>query len=363
MHLLEEKIFANALNQLPGLGPVRLTQLYSSFGSWAKAWANSPQTYAQAGIPLKTINEIITKKSKINPEQSFAEMTRRGIEVVLNTEKNYPELLKEISSAPPLLYVRGNKAVLNSLGMAVVGTRKISLYGKQICEELVNGLVQNNISIVSGLAYGVDAAALTACVENDGKAIAVLASDLDNTSISPRVNFNLAQKIMKNGCLVSEYPLGAETHKQNFPVRNRLISGLAVGTVVVEADLESGSLITADFALEQNREVFAVPGSIFSQTSRGTNELIRKGAHIVTGIGSILDELNLTNSELLEDVPMDTTEEEQSILSHLSKEPIQIEELIRTLKLPARKISASLTMLEMKGRVKNLGGTKYIKIR
>jgi DNA processing protein len=271
--------------------------------------------------------------------------------------------LLEIAAPPPLLYVRGDKSVLNSTTVSVVGTRKISLYGKQVCEELISGLAQNNLTVVSGLAYGIDAEALNVCVKNEGRCIAVLASDLDNLSISPRTNFQLAQKIIQHGCLVSEYPLGMSVQKQNFPIRNRIISGLSLATVVIEADLESGSLITAHHALEQNREVFAVPGSIFSPTSRGTNELIRKGAHMAHSIGSILEELNLEGITPIEAESYEVSAEERLLLDHLSREPVQIEDLIRSVRLPAGQVNASLTILEMKGRVKNLGGAKYVRIR
>lgn len=363
MHLLEAKIFANALNQIPELGSVRLSLLYAYFGSWAKAWTANAQGYLEAGLPQIVVSKIIARKNKINPEQSFAELTRRQIEIVLNVESEYPQLLKEIAAPPPLLYVRGNKKVLNNLSLGMVGTRKISLYGKQVCREIVEGLVQNNFTIISGLAFGVDAEVLNACIENEGTAIAVLASDLNDNNIAPRSNFQLAHKIIKNGCLVSEYALGASVQKQNFPIRNRIISGMSIGTIVVEADLESGSLITANYALEQNREVFAVPGSIFSAVSRGTNELIRKGAHIVTGVGSVLDELNIDPATIEVPIDMEPTENEQLILAKLSKDPIQIEELIQELKISASDLNVNLTILEMKGRVKNLGGAKYIKIR
>jgi DNA processing protein len=283
--------------------------------------------------------------------------------VILETEPEYPQLLKEISAPPPILYVRGDKSVLNSTTIAMVGTRKISLYGKQVCQELAVGLVQNNVTLVSGLAFGVDAEALSAAVQNGGRAVAVLASDLDNTSISPRSNFQLSQKIIQTGCLISEYPLGTSVQKQNFPIRNRIIAGLSLATIVVEADRDSGALITANYALEQNREVFAVPGSIFSDVSHGTNELIRKGAHIVTGIGSVFDELNLAESAPLATENFEVTAEERLLLDHLSRSPRHLEDLIRAVKLPASVVNSNLTLLEMKGRVKNMGSAQYIKIR
>jgi DNA processing protein len=363
MNLLDEKIYANALNQLPGLGAASLNKLFAHFGSFTKAWQAEVHTYRSAGIPEKTIIQIIPNKSKINPEQLFAELARRQIEVLLIQEKDYPQLLRQIIPATPIIYVRGHKKILNSTAVAVVGTRKMSSYGRSATEEIVSGLVQSGISIVSGLAFGVDSVALETAVENGGKAIAVLASDLDNLSISPRSNFQLAQKIMETGCLVSEFPLGFNVQKQNFPIRNRIISGLSLGTLVVEADTESGALITSNFALEQNREVFAIPGSIFSPVSRGTNQLIKNGAKLVNSAYDILEELNLSSLEISAPIILETTAVEEQILQLLTHEPIHIDDLIKTVKLNTATINANLTLLEMKGRVKNLGGAKYIKVR
>jgi len=360
---LANRLFGNAFNLIPGIGPATLTRLLNHFGGFEAAWFGLFVEYIKAGLSEKIANHILLTKPQINPEKSFAELARRQIEIISLDEPEYPALLKEIASAPPLLYIRGRKDVLKQLGLGVVGTRKISPYGKLICDELVAGLVQNNLSIVSGLAYGVDAHALNVCLQQGGTPIAVLASDLDNLSIAPKSNFQLAQKILDQGCLVSEYPLGFKVQRQNFPIRNRIIAGLSLGTLVIEADEDSGSLITAQFALEQNREVFAVPGSIFSQTSRGTNALIKKGAKLVTGIADILDELNLSPVTVPEAPETSADEEEQSILTILTREGLHINDIIKSVNLTAQKINAKLTILEMKNRVKNLGNGRFAKLR
>jgi DNA processing protein len=360
---LEAKIFANAFNLIPELGPISLQKLTNHFESWHSAWIAGSGKYIDAELPAKTISQIIAKKPTINPEQSFAELTRRQIEVLLSTDQDYPQLLKEIHAAPPILYVRGKKSGLNKLAVAVVGTRKISNYGRAATEEIVLGLVENGVAIVSGLAFGIDAVALETASHNDGVAIAVLASDLDNASISPRSNFNLALKILENGCLVSEYPLGMLVQKQNFPIRNRIIAGLSLGTLVVEADAQSGALITANFALEQNREVFAIPGSIFSPTSRGTNQLIKTGAKLVSSAYDILEELKLDTAALSEPVISEANADEQLILATLNRDGVHINDLIKATKLPTKTVNAALTVLEMKNRVKNLGNGLYAKIR
>lgn len=360
---LPNRIFGNALNLIPGIGAVSLTRLLNHFGGFEPAWFAGTLEYRLAGLSEKLITQVQEAKLKIHPEKTFAELARKQIEVLTINEPEYPYLLREIHSAPPLLYIRGNKQLLKPAGVGVVGTRKISGYGKLCCEELVTGLIQNNLSIISGLAYGVDAHALNLCVNQGGTPIAVLASDLDDLSISPKSNFQLAQKIIRNGCLVSEYALGSFSHKQNFPVRNRIISGLALGTLVIEADIDSGSLITANYALEQNREVFAVPGPIFSPGSRGTNQLLKKGAKLVTSAGDILDELNLSPVTVPELPETAFDEEEKSILSILTREGVHIDEIIKTLALTANAINAKLTILEMKNRIKNLGGGYFAKLR
>jgi DNA processing protein len=360
---LANRIFGNAFNLIPAIGAITLSRLLNHFGSFESAWFANPSDYLSAGIPEKLSKLILESRSRINPEKAFAELARRQIEVLLITEPFYPTLLKEIHAAPPLLYIRGRKEILNQPSIGVVGTRKISPYGKLCCDEFITGLVQNNLSIISGLAFGVDAQALNLCIDQGGSAVAVLASDLDDLSISPKSNFQLAQKIIQTGCLVSEYALGSLSHKQNFPVRNRIISGLSLGTLVIEADLDSGSLITANYALEQNREVFAIPGPIFAPGSRGTNQLLKKGAKLVTSTADIMDELNLSPVSMPELPETATDEEEKSILSMLTREGIHIDEIIKTVKLTANAINAKLTILEMKNRVKNLGGGYFAKLR
>ncbi|MBX4191406.1 MAG: DNA-processing protein DprA [Candidatus Doudnabacteria bacterium] len=364
MNLLDEKIYGNSLNLIPGLGPVNLNRLRNHFGGFVKAWQGEEIDFQQAGLQPQAISQIIANKSKINPEQAFAEVTRRQIEIILPEENSYPQLLKEIIPAPPILYIRGKKEFLKSTSIAVVGTRKMTSYGQMVCEDICSGLTTNGITIVSGLAFGIDAIALDTAVKNSGPAIAVLASDLDNFSISPRSNLTLAQKIIENGCLVSEYALGNGVQKGNFIVRNRIISGLSLGTLVIEADASSGALITANHALEQNRGVFAIPGSIYSQVSRGTNQLIKQGAKLVNSVYDVLEDLNLDVSNLPDNEEMIATNEiEVQILQFLTKEPVHIDDLIKTVKLPPSQINANLTILEMKGRIKNLGGAKYVKIR
>lgn len=357
------KIHANALNLIPELGPIKLAKLLAFFGNFPLAWTATKKEYLQTSLDEKTINQIIAKKNEIDPVDSYEALKKAGIDILLITDSDYPKLLLEIPNPPPILYFRGNKKLLSLQSIAVVGTRLISLYGKQACEEIVSALSQNGINIVSGLAFGVDAESLATALECGKSPVAVLASSIDNNSISPRANFNLAQKIISSGCLISEYPLGSQVQKQNFPIRNRIISGLSLGTLIIEADEESGSLITANYALEQGREVFAIPGSIFSRTSRGTNKLIQKGAKLITNANDILEELNidLASIEVIE--KFEETPEEAELLEHLSREPVHVNLIIQNIQKPASAVNATLTLLEMKGRIKNIGGARYVRIR
>lgn len=360
----EEQIYANALNLIPQIGPISLMRLFEHFGSFRAAFEAKRTEYVAAGLNPKLAEQIAAQKPHIDPVSAYAQLAQTGIDTILTNTGEYPDALKEITAAPPILYIRGHKQVLQSPMIAVVGTRKLTSYGKQAAVEIVTGLVNAGLTVVSGLAYGIDAEALGAAVDLSGGAVGVLASSIDDDSISPRANFQLAQRIFDHGCVISEHGLNAPVAKGNFPVRNRIISGLCMGTVVIEADLDSGSLITANYALEQNREVFAVPGSIFSEVSRGTNNLIKSGAKLVTNYMDILDELNLESApQILAEIPTETSEQEQFIIQNLSREPIHIDDLVRVLKMPASEVNSALVMLEMKGRVRNLGGAKFVKIK
>jgi DNA processing protein len=359
-----EQIYANALNLIVQLGAVRLGHLLKHFGSFKKAWDTNRAGYVSIGFNPKLVEQIVSRKLEIDPPAEYGKLGKHGIEAVLINSSDYPETLKEISAAPPIIYARGNLSALNTTAVGVVGTRKITNYGKLATEEITAGLVNSGVTIVSGLAFGVDAQALSTAVELGGICIGVLASPLDNQSIAPKSNFQLAEKILERGCLVSEYPLEASVQVQNFPIRNRIIAGLSLGTLVVEGDTDSGALITANYSLEQNREVFAVPGSIFSNVSKGPNNLIKKGAKLVSSAQDILEELNL---DLIPTPKFELNEgsntQEQVIMENLTREPIHIDELTRQLNMPASEINATLVMLEMKGRVRNLGGAKFVKIR
>ena len=245
----------------------------------------------------------------------------------------------------------------------MVGARKYTNYGERAIEKIVYNLVKNNLNIISGLALGIDALAHSACLNANGNTVAVLGTGIDKQSFYPFANRYLAEKIISTGgAIISEFPLGTEPLRYNFPQRNRVISGLSFGTLVVEAAEKSGALITARCACEQNREDFAVPGSIFSDMSAGSNELIKQGAKPVTKAEDILETLDLKNinNYIKNTKIIAESEEEKIILKYLSLEAIHIDELIRLTKLNTSIISSTLVMMEMKGAIKNLGNMQYV---
>lgn len=283
------------------------------------------------------------------------------------SEKDYPKLLKEISDPPKILYYKGTISPEENC-FAVVGTRRYSPYGKQVTLEMTGDLAEAGLTIVSGLAPGIDTFAHQAAVERtrlrqgfggQGRTIAVLGTGLDEKSIYPKQNIKLTQKIIElGGCLISEYPPGTRGTNFTFPQRNRIISGLSLGVLIVEAKEKSGSLITANFAFNQNRKVFAVPGPIHSLNSKGPHSLIKRNARLVENANDILKELGLTPLEEKQEIKGETPEE-SLILEALLEEALYIDKIVEKTKLNAAAILSTLAILEIKGKVKNLGGNIY----
>lgn len=339
----KEKILLNALNLAFQNNFLQLASFLKHFSSYEEAW--------------RKLSSL--KKISFSPQDAWQELEKRQIAFSLLGEDNYPSLLKEIAFPPRGIYYQGN-LFPEMIPLAVVGTRKVSDYGRIVTEKIVKELIPYNILIVSGLAYGVDTIAHYTAVKNGGKTIAVLGSGLDH--ISPASNLRLAQKIIHQGALVSEYPLGTISYPSYFPWRNRIISGLSRGTLVIEAPKKSGALITARFALEQNREVFAIPGSIFNSNSEGTNKLIQQGAKLVSLVQDILEEFNIPLKPPSSFHP--SLEEEENKIYHCFSPatPLTIDKIAEKLKLPPAEILAKLSILELKGLVKSIAGGRYLKI-
>lgn len=275
------------------------------------------------------------------------------------TDEHYPAELKKIPSAPKILYYRGEFLKPDELCLAIVGTRRASPYGKQVTLDLTRDISEEQITIVSGLAPGIDTFAHQTCVENKKRTIAVLGTGLDEKSIYPQQNVSLAENIIKQGgCLISEYPPGTPGYPNNFRQRNRIISGLSLGVVVVEAKEKSGSLITANFAKLQNKKLFAVPGPIYTLNSQGPNKIIKEGGTLVESAQDIFDVLGIEKQKV---APKEETKNptEKAILLAIKEEALYIDKIIEKTKLPAPTVATTLALLEISGKVRNLGGNIY----
>lgn len=358
-----EHKFYNAFNIIPQVGPMRFAKICAYFDSLETAWQANLQEFRNAGIELVIAEKIISKRKEISPDQEMEKLEKENIEIMTKNDKLYPALLKEISSAPAILYYKG-QLQKDEIAIGIVGSRKVSTYGMQATTKLARELSGNNITIVSGMALGIDGIAHRECLKLGKRTIAVLGGGIDEKSIYPASNRQIAKEIISNGAIISEYPIGTPSLRQHFAIRNRIISGLSLGILIIEAAQSSGTLITAKFALEQNREIFAVPGSIFSKTSTGTNNLIRLGAKLVTRIEDITEELNLNSLFKFEkkDQIIPDNDEEALILENLSPdEPLHIDQLAKITKMNVMALSGLLTLMEIKGKVKNIGGMRYVR--
>lgn len=277
-------------------------------------------------------------------------------------DENYPAQLREIPSPPKSLYIRGHIPEGKPM-IGIVGTRRCTPYGKRVTEHIVKGLVRAGCVIVSGMAIGIDSEAHKAALASGGETVAVVGSGIDESVVYPASNKGLAKEIEKHGAVLSEFDPYARSETFYFPQRNRVISGLSLGVVVIESKERGGSLITANFALDQNRDVFAVPGSIYWETSMGPNNLIKQGAKPITCAEDILEELNLSFPDSQTNNIIAENPTEQKILDVFSKNPnahIHIDAIIEGSKLPPADISSAITMMEISDKVKNLGGDYYI---
>jgi DNA processing protein len=359
-----ERTYWIAFAAIRGIGRVRIQQLEEHFGTLAEAWRGTPGELKAAGLDEAALRAITQSRSAIEPEAAAAKLAPHGIQAVTWHDDVYPRLLREIYDKPPVIFIRGQMQQCDDWSVAVVGTRRVTVYGRQVAEGISRELAANRVTVVSGLARGVDAVAHRAALEAGGRTIAVLACGLDR--VYPPEHKRLAEQISERAALISEYPPGTEPRGDYFPRRNRILSGLSLGVLVVEGDVKSGAMITARQALEQNREVFAVPGSIYSPNSRGTNKLIQDGeAKLTLGVQDILAELNLTMAEhqiqAAELMPADETEE--AVLRQLGAEPMHVDELRRACGLPIATVTSALAMMELKGLVKLVGQMNYVRSR
>ncbi len=359
----EEKKYWVALSQCPGIGPLRFLSLYSRLQKHSvtiKTFWHLPESQVTEIISSKSILEsLLQHRQTFTVEENWKKLQTQKIHVVSFTEDEYPILLREIPDKPPVLYVKGSLHSINQKPYAIVGTRNITPYGTFVTKKIVQDLVKNSCSIISGFMYGVDAVAHQTAIEEGGYTVGVLGFGFNH--MYPPNHAKLAEKVLEHGgALMTEYFIDHAPHPGNFPARNRIVAGLSLGIVVTEAAKKSGSKITAQFALEYGRDVFAVPGAITSQYSDGTKDLINDGAKLVTSAEDILHEMQessspITLATLLEKCQLDI---DKNILSALFAQPLEIDELSQLMKTPVSQIAVRLSVLELDGVIVQAQG-KY----
>ena len=353
-----------AFTRIPSLGPARFQLLQQHFGTLEQAWNASAAEFKATGLGQAVVTAVVSLRPKIDPSSEMERLERAGVQPLNLDHPHYPPRLKEIYDLPPVLYVKGTLLPEDQRSIAVVGTRKASAYGREAASHLTTDLARAGVTIVSGLARGMDSIAHRSALDAGGRTIAVLASGLD--TIYPPEHAPLAAEIVQNGALVSEHPLGVRPVASNFPRRNRIMSGMTLGTLVIEAPRGSGAIWTVRHALEQNREVMCVPGSIFSPNSSEPNLLIQQGAKLVMDYTDVLEEVNLT--AVGEQLPMEalirpTDDTEAAVLDHITYDPIHIDEVGRLMQLPSSTISSTLALMEIKGLIRQVGAMNYVRTR
>ena len=359
-----------------GLGSESFRSLIAHFGSIAEAWEAPSGTVREAGLRPQYVRGFQRARREFAPERELEALERHGVGTLTWEDEAYPSLLQEIPQSPPVLFVRGSAEPQFEQALAVVGTRRVTAYGREVCEQFCGAVARAGVAIVSGLARGIDSIAHRVAVDEGAPTVAVLAGGIDG--IYPKENAGLAERVMAHGCVLSEYPPGVKTRADYFPRRNRIISGLARATLVIEAGVTSGALHTAHHALEQNREVFATPGSVFSQQSAGANRLIRESAAKLVGSAEELcEELNLLSlgTQLSLEAPsrtpreapagaaVETSAEEGRVLHWLEEGPLHVDEVARRAELPIEVVTGALLTLELRGLVRQQGPLTYLRTR
>ncbi|HSF30120.1 MAG TPA: DNA-processing protein DprA [Candidatus Tectomicrobia bacterium] len=367
---MDDKAWWLALHLVPGVGRITFKKLVESFGHPRQVMqATSGQLMRVSGIGPKIAQAITGFQAARAVERELRAAQSAGCQIITQGDESYPPLLKTIEDPPPVLYVKGDWGDPIGPGIAVVGSRRPSIYGKVVAEQLARGLAECGIIVVSGLARGIDSVAHLNALENGGRTIAILGCGL--AYMYPPENLHLAERISHQGAVVSEFPMATKPDRLNFPLRNRSISGLSLGTVVVEAGERSGALITAQWALDQGREVFAVPGNVTAPTSRGTNRLIKMGAKLVECVDDILEELPpyaLGGRRARAPAPeelcqAESTSDERRLLELLDPvEARHIDWIIEYARFPTSVVSSLLLKLELEGKVTQLPGKLFLKV-
>lgn len=358
----DKRAYWIGFSRVVGIGPAKLRKLLDYFGDIEAAWQADAEELKQLGLDRRALQSLLDTRQQFDPVAELEALDKLSTRLLTWDDPDYPALLKMVPDPPFTLYVRGELLPRDEWALAVVGTRSASVYGKEATHRLVSGLADSGVTIVSGLALGIDTEAHSAALQAGGRTLAVLGSGVD--CIYPRRNIKLSERIMAQGAIISEFPLGSQPESFNFPRRNRIISGLSLGVLFVEGSAKSGARITVDYALEHGREVLAVPGNILSRGSEGPNRIIQQGGKLVMDIGDILEELNLQmvphHNEARTVMP--ASPEEAALLEQLSAEPMHVDELGLQTNIPAADVSSTLIMMELKGYVRHVGGMQYVRV-
>ncbi len=356
---MEDRKYWVGFNMVRGIGPARLRALLDYFGSLEAAWHAPEKELREAGLDRRSLANLLALRQRVDLDREMERLERADVQVITWEDPDYPRRLRQIYNAPPVLYVKGALLPQDEWAVAVVGTRRPTDYGREAARVLAEGLARQGITVVSGLALGIDAEAHKAALDAGGRTIAVLGSGFRH--LYPARHIPLARRIVEQGAVISEYALDVRPEASNFPPRNRIISGLSLGVVVVEAGERSGALITARYAAEQGREVFAVPGPIFHHPSTGTNRLIQQGAKAVTSVRDILEELDLVmvaeQQEARLSIP--TSELEDRILEALAEAPLHVDEIVRALGEDTARVMSTVTLMELKGLIRQVAPLQY----
>ncbi|MTI82277.1 MAG: DNA-protecting protein DprA [Firmicutes bacterium] len=351
---------------MPGVGK-RVWEIINYFNSPKAAWqAKERELLEVPGMTRVMAEGLISRKSKISFNKELERLQQHQVEFITYNDKSYPEMLKEIFDPPPVLFVRGS---LDKLGYnaALVGSRKATAYGRTVAQRFSGELAEHNVAVISGMARGIDSAAHRGALKDDGYTVAVLGCGLD--VVYPPENRKLMDEIIEKGAIITEFPLGSQPEPWHFPSRNRLISGISQVVVVVEGAQKSGAQITADLALEQGREVMAVPGSIYSKMSIGPLKLLKQGARPATSTADILEELGLESENLFKENADNSqpkyklSKTEKLVYDVLKADPLHVEDMIQRLESPSQEIMAALMFLEVKGLIKKMPGKMYAAVK
>jgi DNA processing protein len=350
-------------NLVKGIGPVRLEKLLQYFGDIQTAWEARSYHLQAAGLNDNLVKRISEIRNRVSLDELEQKLRAQGIQVLTWDDSAYPDRLRQIIQSPFVLYIKGQILAEDAWAVAIVGTRRYSSYGRQVAENLSHTLARNGITIISGLARGIDGIAHRTAIDAGGRTIAVLGSGMD--ILYPSEHRALAEEISNKGALISDYPLGTPPDGSNFPPRNRIISGLSKIIIVIEAGERSGALITANYAAEQGKEVFAVPGKISAPMSKGTNLLIKQGAHPLLDPQDVLDLLNMTlvaeQRVIRRALPSDP--KEAVLYQAVGEEPLHVDEICSQVNLPIEEVTSTLALMELKGMVRKTFGMKYVAVQ